>query len=104
MFQNMIRPTEEQQDRLLRALLKERACADIEDAYTEAVRKHPDSTWPKDVVHQVAIMAEEAGEAVRAANDVLHSGGDIQALRRELAQCGAMCLRCLIHLPQEGNQ
>ena len=54
---------------------------------------YPD--WPPDVVHQVAIMAEEAGEAVQAANDVAHKGALLEPLRRELVQTAAMCLRCL---------
>ena len=69
--------------------------------YGKAVRKHPDSTWPKDVVHMTAIMAEEAGEAVQAANDVWHGGASQEPLRRELAQTAAMCVRCLVNLSDD---
>lgn len=64
-----------------------------------AERLHP--VWPADPVHQVAIMAEEAGEALRSANSYLHQGKsmiDAVQMRRELVQTGAMCLRCLMHL------
>ena len=70
----------------------------IAQEYDRAVRKHPNSTWPKDVVHMVAIMAEEAGEAVQAANDVVHQGASLEPLREELAQTAAMCIRCLVNL------
>ena len=45
-----------------------------------------------------AIMAEEAGEAIRAANNLCYHGGSIEDLQTELAQTGAMCLRCLATL------
>lgn len=44
------------------------------------------------------IMAEEAGEAVQAANDAVHGGASLEPLRKELEQTAAMCIRCLIHL------
>jgi len=55
--------------------------------------KHP--KFPTDIIHQTAIMMEEAGEAVQAANDHVHSGDTIQALEAELIQTAAMCVRCL---------
>ena len=78
----------------------------VADALTEilfevsrAEQIHP--FWPDDTVHQVAIMAEEAGEAVRAANDVVHRGDSVARLTRlrlELVQTGAMVVRCLKNL------
>lgn len=70
----------------------------VAEEYAKAVEKHPNSTWPKDVIHMVAIMAEEAGEAVQAANDVVHQGASLEPLRKELAQTAAMCIRCLVNL------
>jgi hypothetical protein len=46
----------------------------------------------------VAIMIEEAGEAMQAAINCHYEGGDIELLRIELAQVGAMAIRAIIHL------
>ena len=62
-----------------------------------AEEKHPG--WPDDIVHAVAIMIEEAGEAMQAAIDCHYKGGDIELLRIELAQVGAMAIRTIMHLP-----
>lgn len=62
-----------------------------------AEKKHPG--WPEDKVHALAILAEEAGEAVKEALDVHYTGKDTADLVKELAQTGAMALRALIHLP-----
>lgn len=60
--------------------------------------EHLHPVWPSDPVHQVSILMEESGEAVQAANDVLHKGCDTEKLRRELIQTGAMAIRCLINM------
>lgn len=69
----------------------------IHDYLIEAIQKHPE--FPDNVVEMVAIMAEEAGEAIRAANNYQHENGSIEELKEELFQTAAMCLRCLHHLP-----
>ena len=61
-----------------------------------AKSKHP--TWPTDIVHQVAIMVEEAGEAMRATLNYVYEGGSIEAVRKELEHTGAMAIRVLINL------
>jgi hypothetical protein len=58
-----------------------------------AVVLHP--VFPADPIHQCAIMAEEAGEAIRACNDMVHEGGGQWEYEVELRQTAAMCIRCL---------
>ena len=61
-----------------------------------AEAKHPQ--WPDDVIHAVAIVAEESGEAVRAALNHVYHGGSIDEVRIELVQTAAMCIRMLNNL------
>jgi NTP pyrophosphatase (non-canonical NTP hydrolase) len=66
------------------------------DELRRAEALHP--YWPKDYIHGVAIVAEEAGEAVKAALEYVYEGGKLEELRKELTQTGAMALRMLIDL------
>lgn len=68
----------------------------VENEIDYAELKHPG--WPTDIVHATAIMMEEAGEAMQAALDVYYKDGDKEQLKKELAQTGAMAMRCLLHL------
>ena len=68
----------------------------ITEIYSELLRArgiHP--AWPEDVIHASAIVAEEAGEAVRAALNHSYHGEDIELLRTELIQCAATCIRAI---------
>jgi hypothetical protein len=58
-----------------------------------AEAKYP--AWPADLIHQVAIMQEESGEAIRAALNHVYHGEPLEEVRGELVQTAAMCLRCL---------
>ncbi len=64
----------------------------------KAEKKHPH--WPKDKIHAVGIMVEEAGESMQAALDFTYSGGEIEKLRHELVQTGAMAVRALMNLEE----
>ena len=64
--------------------------------YGKAIVKHPD--WPEDILHQIAIVNEESGEATRAALHVEYENGSIEDLREELVQTAAMCIRMLEHI------
>lgn len=58
---------------------------------------HP--VWPGDIVHQAAIMVEEAGETLQAANNYRFHGGELELARVEAIQAGAMAIRFLKNLP-----
>lgn len=66
----------------------------------KAEKKHP--YWPEDPVHAAGILMEEAGEAMKAANDVKWSSGSVGHLRNEVAQTAAMCIRWLCYIDQHG--
>jgi len=61
-----------------------------------AEKKHPG--WPNDVIHAVAILIEESGEAMKEAIDVTYIGKSTEDLKKELAQTGAMAIRALLNL------
>lgn len=65
--------------------------------------KHP--KWPKDIRLQAGILAEEAGEVLKAANDCYYNGVPWKETRRriikEAVQTGAMVQRLLENLPDE---
>lgn len=62
------------------------------------------STFPDDLLGSVVIMVEEAGEALKLANEMhqMHKGRDyasakdILDLRKELVQTAAMCMRMIL--------
>lgn len=87
-------------DTIMGALLESNesieALALILSELAQARAKHPQ--WPVDVIHAAAILAEEAGEVVKAALDMTYDGGSVEDVRTELAQTGAMCLRMLVNL------
>ena len=75
---------------------------EITDELARAEKLHPD--FPADLIRQVAIMSEEAGEAVKAANNTIHHGECISEVRTELIHTAAMCLRCLMALDADSAQ
>ncbi len=64
--------------------------------YRRAKDLHP--LWPDDIIHAVAIMCEESGEAIRAALNLQYEDWNIEDVEKELIQTAAMCLRCLVNL------
>jgi len=67
-------------------------CAELDRAQS----LHP--TFPVDTVHQVAVMVEEAGEAMQAALNHVYHGGPLGAVKTETIHSGAMALRVLMNL------
>lgn len=68
-------------------------------ALCHAEDKHP--KFPSEPGLAYCILAEEVGEVVKAINDWQHHGGTVENIRHELAQVGAMVIRCMAHLPAE---
>lgn len=89
---------------------KDYALSQILKELEYAIEKHP--VFPLDVIHQAAIMAEESGEVVQAANDYVYNdhikgnpiftNGDEFLQRdhlfREYAQTAAVCIRSMMAL------
>ncbi|WP_299122361.1 hypothetical protein [uncultured Tenacibaculum sp.] len=65
----------------------------IKEELNKAEIMHPN--WPKDILHQIAIVNEESGEATRAALQFEYEGGKIEEVEKELIQTAAMCIRML---------
>ncbi len=77
---------------------EEAAIREILTALAEARARHPQ--WQADVIHSAAVLAEEAGEVVKAALDLTYfNAPNHQQLKKELAQVGAMAVRMLVNLP-----
>ena len=60
--------------------------------------------WPTDVVHAVAIVAEECGELVKSAIDFHYGRGSKLDLQREAAQTGAMVYRFMMDLERYASE
>ena len=68
----------------------------IRSEVQRATALHPE--WPADPIHATAIVAEESGEAIRAAVQLVYEDGELDELRTELIQTAATCVRALAHL------
>lgn len=66
---------------------------------SSAKRKHPN--WPTDQVHAAAIVAEEAGELVRAALMAHYEGGPSKASHEEALHTAATAVRFMANHPVE---
>lgn len=99
----MIQPTRVDNPRFLLAVSL------LHDALNHAEMKHPNYDFPN--LRKTAIIAEEAGEALRAAllqvEEVEqhgymrpHLSEPTEDITHEVAQCGAMCLRYLMDVVQ----
>jgi NTP pyrophosphatase (non-canonical NTP hydrolase) len=66
---------------------------EVANALRMAKEKHPE--WPLDIVHCVAIINEEAGEATQAALDFAYKNKTLEGVNDEVVQTAAMCIRLL---------
>ena len=64
--------------------------------FDEVTRARELHKWPDDVIHQAAIVAEEAGELVQAVNNFYHHGGDYELAKKEAIQVAATAIRFLV--------
>lgn len=71
----------------------------VNKEFERACTKHP--KFPKDIVHMVSVVAEEAGEAVRAANILSMEKGSIEEVKKELIETAAMCVRTLLEINKQ---
>lgn len=76
----------------------EHAMAAIIDELIYAEKKWPG--WPVDPIHAAGVMAEEAGECVRAANRFYYESKSLMEVCKEAAQTGAMAIRMLMGMDQ----
>lgn len=63
-----------------------------------AEQKHP--VWPGCHVKQIAFVVEEAGELVRAGNQLYEGTGTFAEIRTEAIQIAATAIRLLKKLPE----
>ena len=75
---------------------------EISDELDRATKQHPN--YPKDIIHQVSIMNEEAGESIRAALNYYYENGKISDVWEELIQTAAMCVKVLQHIEPRYNE
>lgn len=66
---------------------------DVLDELERAQEKFP--TWPSDPVHAAAVVAEEAGELVKAVLQSTYEQAPFDNVRKEAIQTVAMALRFL---------
>jgi len=74
---------------------------DIMQEYIRACEIHP--RWPDDIIHAVAIVAEESGEAVQAALQYTYEGGSIDDIEIELIHTAATCIRALVAMAEDNQ-
>lgn len=68
----------------------------VEREHTDAMNKFP--LWPVDILAGEVIVAEEVGEAHKAALDYVVNDGPIEAVILEHAQAAAMHIRQIQYL------
>ena len=72
----------------------------IQQELRKAVVKHPN--WPRDPIHQAAVVSEEAGELVQACLDSVYDPRKTEGVKvqREAIQVAASAIRFLINFDE----
>lgn len=76
-------------------LLDEIAMA-LNDEMIRAKEKFP--WWPDDIIHGASIVAEEAGELVKASLQNFYEKGSLEDVKKEAIQTATMAIRFLQNL------
>lgn len=66
-----------------------------------AIEKHP--YFPEDIIHMVAIIGEESGEALQAALNNIYENGSYGNIRKEVIHTAASCIRVLQNMKTENE-
>ena len=80
-------------------MTKEKALELVMEEVSRAETKFPD--WPEDVVYGAAIVAEEAGETLKAAVDIWRERGKFEELKKEIVHTVAMGMRFLLWFSED---
>lgn len=72
--------------------------SEITNELNRAEKKFP--SWPNDIIHASAIVAEESGELTRSALQFQYEGGSIEDARTEAIQTAAMAIRFLKNIDE----
>lgn len=81
------------------------ARTEVMSELANAIEKHP--LWPTDMIHQWAIVQEEAGEVQKEVLQLMYETSAAETpdkltrIRKEAIQTTAMCLRFLAHLEMD---
>ena len=62
----------------------------------EAAEKHPENKEIYDPIHAASFVAEEAGELVQAANDIIYDNGNVSDAIEEAFQTCAVAVRFIL--------
>lgn len=80
----------------------ETALALIFNECDRAEKLHP--VWPKDPVHQMAILSEESGEAMQAALNYHERKGSKKQMITEAVHTATVAIRFLKNVESEGEK
>lgn len=78
-------------------MTNKRIIAEVLKELMAAETKHP--AWPKDLIHQAAIVCEESGELIQCALQIRYEKNSLDNLKKEALHTIATAFRLLKNLP-----